>query len=577
MTHSVLPSPQLKRRQASAQVQFADNLPTILQRVYANRGLTNGAELDLSLRGLLHFNQLADCEAAAERVAEAMLANRKICICGDYDADGATSVALLKSALSAMGAQSVMYLVPNRFADGYGLSPALAEYAAQQGAELLITVDNGISSHAGVERANALGLEVIITDHHLPPATLPAAAAVVNPNRQDCQFASKSLAGVGVAFYLLLAIRAWFRQRYSDHAAAQIQIADYLDLVALGTVADVVSLDFNNRILVQQGVQRIREGRCRPGILALLQVAGREPAGISATDLGFAVGPRINAAGRLDDIQMGIECLLAADFQQANMLALRLDELNRQRRQIEGDMQADAEQCLSHLQLSQDGLPPVLALQDDSFHQGVIGILAGRLKEQFYRPVMVFAPGDKDELKGSCRSVPGVHIRDLLAQVASQAPGVISRFGGHAMAAGLTIPKAAWTEFNAALQTVAADWVDEEQLARVLWSDGELDGHELSLESALALQTAGPFGQDFPPPTFDGQFRVLDQRWLKDVHLKLLLQPLEGGPSVDAIAFNVPKAPWQWQQQQEVHLVYRLDVNEFRGQRTPQLMIEYVL
>lgn len=529
MTHSVLPSPQLKRRQASAQVQFADNLPTILQRVYANRGLTHGAELDLSLRGLLHFNQLADCEAAAERVAEAMLANRKICICGDYDADGATSVALLKSALSAMGAQSVMYLVPNRFADGYGLSPALAEYAAQQGAELLITVDNGISSHAGVERANSLGLEVIITDHHLPPATLPAAAAVVNPNRQDCQFASKSLAGVGVAFYLLLAIRAWFRQRYSDHPAAQIQIADYLDLVALGTVADVVSLDFNNRILVQQGVQRIRDGRCRPGILALLQVAGREPAGISATDLGFAVGPRINAAGRLDDIQMGIECLLAADFQQANMLALRLDELNRQRRQIEGDMQADAEQCLSHLQLSRDGLPPVLALQDDSFHQGVIGILAGRLKEQFYRPVMVFAPGDKDELKGSCRSVPGVHIRDLLAQVASQAPGVISRFGGHAMAAGLTIPKAAWTAFNAALQTVAADWVDEEQLARVLWSDGELDGHELSLESALALQTAGPFGQDFPPPTFDGQFRVLDQRWLKDVHLKLLLQPLQGG------------------------------------------------
>lgn len=577
MTNSVLPAPLLKRRQASQTPLFAGNLPAILQRIYANRGITDSSELDLSLRGLLHFNQLVDCELAAERVAAAILAQRKICICGDYDADGATSVALLMSALAVMGAKSLMYLVPNRFADGYGLSPALVDHAAQQGAELLITVDNGISSHAGVERANQLGLEVIITDHHLPAATLPPAAAVVNPNRDDCQFASKSLAGVGVAFYLLLAIRSWFRQQHSEHPAAQIQIADYLDLVALGTVADVVALDFNNRILVQQGVQRIREGRCRPGIMALLQVAGRDPQGISATDLGFAVGPRINAAGRLDDIQMGIDCLLAADMQQAKMLALRLDELNRQRRQIEGDMQADAEQCLSRLQFGQDSLPPVLSLHDESFHQGVIGILAGRLKEQFYRPVMVFAPGDNGELKGSCRSVAGVHIRDLLAQVASLAPGVISRFGGHAMAAGLTVPKSAWAEFNAVLQTVAQDWVDEDQLARVLWSDGELTGNELSLESALALQTAGPFGQDFPAPTFDGEFRVLDQRWLKDVHLKLVLQPVQGGPSVDAIAFNVPKAPWQWQQQQQVHLVYRLDVNEFRGQKNPQLMIEYVL
>ncbi|MCH8500452.1 MAG: single-stranded-DNA-specific exonuclease RecJ [Aliidiomarina sp.] len=568
-------TPQLQRRSGSISEHLDPSLPSILRRIYANRGVTTMQELDLSARGLVHFQQLKDCERAAEIVAAAIEQQRKICICGDFDADGATSVALLMSALRAMGATQLMYLVPNRFADGYGLSPGLVDYAQQQGAELLITVDNGISSFAGVERANQLGLQVIITDHHLQGAQLPAAAAIVNPNRLDCAFPSKSLAGVGVAFYLLLAVRAWFRQHRPEHPAANINIADFLDLVAVGSVADVVPLDYNNRILVQQGLGRIREGRCRPGILALLEVAGRDYRQISAADLGFAVGPRINAAGRLDDIQMGIECLLAPDLQQARMIALRLDELNRQRRQIEVDMQADAERCLAQLRL-QDQLPPILTVQDESFHQGVIGILAGRLKEQYYRPVMVFAPTDGDELKGSCRSVTGVHIRDLLAQVASEAPGVISRFGGHAMAAGLSVPRAAWTEFNAVLQRVAADWIDASDLSRVIWSDGELDSHELSLQSAQALHRAGPFGQDFPAPVFDGQFRVVDRRWLKDVHLKLQIQPIAGGPTLDAIAFNVPRAAWEWREQREIHLVYRLDVNEFRGNQSVQLMVEHI-
>lgn len=574
MSSSLL-TPQLQRRGGPISEQLDPSLPAILRRIYANRGVTTMQELDLSARGLIHFQQLKDCERAAEIVVGAIEQHRKICICGDFDADGATSVALLMSALRAMGATQLMYLVPNRFADGYGLSPGLVDYAHQQGAELLITVDNGISSFTGVERANQLGLQVIITDHHLQGAQLPAAAAIVNPNRFDCSFPSKSLAGVGVAFYLLLAVRARFRQHRPDHIAAKINIADYLDLVALGSVADVVPLDYNNRILVQQGLGRIREGRCRPGILALLEVAGRDYRQISAADLGFAVGPRINAAGRLDDIQMGIECLLAPDFQQARMIALRLDELNRQRRQIEVDMQADAERCLAQLSL-QEQLPSILTVQDESFHQGVIGILAGRLKEQYYRPVMVFAPADGDELKGSCRSVTGVHIRDLLAQVASEAPGVISRFGGHAMAAGLSVPRAAWAEFNTVLQRVAADWIGEGDLSRVIWSDGELGSAELTLQSAQVLQSAGPFGQDFPAPVFDGQFRVLDRRWLKDVHLKLQLQPIAGGPALDAIAFNVPRAAWEWREQQEIHLVYRLDVNEFRGVQSVQLMIEHI-
>ncbi|WP_420837076.1 single-stranded-DNA-specific exonuclease RecJ [Aliidiomarina iranensis] len=551
-------------------------MPNILQRVYVNRGVRSADELDLSARGLLHYNQLTDCEKAAERIGQALLANESICICGDFDADGATSVALFMAFFRKINHTKAFYLVPNRFSDGYGLSPTLAEYAHAQGANLLITVDNGISSHAGVTRANELGMQVIVTDHHLPSAELPAAFAVVNPNRHDCAFASKQLAGVGVAFYVLLALRAWFKREQPEHSVAQLNIAEYLDLVALGTVADVVPLDYNNRILVRQGLARIREGVCRPGIAALLKVAGRDTTKITASDLGFAVGPRINAAGRLDDIQQGIECLLAQDFPQAQILALRLDELNQQRRKIESGMQEEAQACLARLNVDQGALPPILCVYDEQFHQGVIGIVAGRLKEQYYRPVMVFAEGDEGELKGSCRSVAGIHIRDLLEQVASEHPQVINKFGGHAMAAGLSIPKEQWLAFNDAVQRVAERWVDADTLARVLWSDGELTAAEFALDVASALQNAGPWGQGFPQPVFDGRFRILQERWLKDVHLKLVVQPEGSSQSFDAIAFNVPRANWQWQSPASAHLVFKLDVNEFRGQRNVQLLIEHV-
>ncbi|RUO38826.1 single-stranded-DNA-specific exonuclease RecJ [Aliidiomarina shirensis] len=551
-------------------------MPSVLQRVYANRGINHVDELDLSVKGLLHFNQLTDCEKAAERIGQAIIAGESICICGDFDADGATSVALLMSFFRSINHSKAFYLVPNRFSDGYGLSPTLAQYAHTEGANLLITVDNGISSHAGVSKANDLGMQVIITDHHLPSTELPDAFAVVNPNRRDCAFASKQLAGVGVAFYLLLALRAWFKQQQANHAVASLKIAEYLDLVALGTVADVVPLDYNNRILVRQGLARIREGVCRPGITALLAVARREASKITASDLGFSVGPRINAAGRLDDIQQGIECLLAQDLPSAQILALRLDELNQQRRKIETTMQEEAQACLARLQVDEQELPLVLTVFDDQFHQGVIGIVAGRLKEQFYRPVMVFAEADDGTLKGSCRSVAGVHIRDLLEQVASEFPDVISKFGGHAMAAGLSVPKSQWAAFNRAVQQVAERWVDADTLARVLWSDGELQANEFNLDVAGALQQAGPWGQSFPQPMFDGTFKIIQEKWLKDVHLKLVVQPFGSNETFDAIAFNVPRASWQWNSPAQANLVFKLDVNEFRGQRNVQLLIEHV-
>ena len=567
---------QIRRREPRTTTNFPNHIPNVLQRVYANRGVEHADQLNLSAKGLVHYQQLTDCERAAARIARAIMQGESICICGDFDADGATSVALLMSFFRDIQHPRAFYLVPNRFADGYGLSANLADYAYKEGANLLITVDNGISSHAGVQRANDVGMDVIVTDHHLPGKELPNAYAIVNPNRTDCSFPSKQLAGVGVAFYILLALRAWFREHNPEHQAAQVNIAEYLDLVALGTVADVVPLDYNNRILVRQGLARIREQRCRPGILALLAVGRREAQQITATDLGFIVGPRINAAGRLDDIQQGIECLLAQDYPRAQMIALRLDELNQQRRSIETDMQAEAQQCIARLQLNEQSLPPILTVYDENFHQGVIGIVAGRLKEQFYRPTMVFAKGEDGCFKGSCRSVQGVHIRDLLEQVAAEAPEVISKFGGHAMAAGLSVPEQHWEAFNHALQNVAARWVPQEVLARVVWSDGELAAHEFNLDVATALQQGGPWGQGFPQPLFDGEFTILQERWLKEVHLKLVIQPHGSNETFDAIAFNVPRAGWQWHSPDSARMVYKLDINEFRGQRNVQLLIEHV-
>lgn len=571
------PTIRVRRRAKVAAGNLPAQLPKILQQVLARRGLTAAEQLELSLQRLPHFSQLHQVTRAAERLGRALQAGEQICLVGDFDADGATSVALLTHALRALQGPAPDYLIPNRFTDGYGLQPALAEEAARRGAQLLITVDNGISSLSGVERANALGVDVIITDHHLAGSQLPPAYAIVNPNQPACSFPGKALAGVGVAFYLLLALRAWFREHAPTHPGASLKLGQWLDLVAVGTVADVVPLDDLNRILVEQGLKRMRANQCLPGIQALLEVAGREPGKLQAQDLGFAIGPRINAAGRLDDMELGLNCLLADNIQTARMSALRLDQLNQERRSIETGMQSEAERWLAQLELTEQQLPPLLALHQSGWHQGVIGILAGRLKERLHRPVIAFADDGVDYLRGSARSVPGVHIRDLLARVEQQAPGVIARFGGHAMAAGLTVPKSHWEQFQEILHATAREWISPDLLNRTLWSDGVIPPEQLSLAFAHQLQQLGPWGQQFPEPLFDGQFRVLEHRWLKERHLKLTVAPVTApAQSVTAIAFNVPEAAWEWLGESDVHLVYRLQINEFRQQQSVQLVIQHL-
>jgi len=499
-------------------------------------------------------------------------------VVGDFDADGATSTALTVLALRSMGGATVDYLVPNRFEDGYGLSPEVVEQAAARGAELIVTVDNGISSHAGVDVAHAKGMQVLVTDHHLPGETLPAAEAIVNPNLRGCAFPSKSLAGVGVAFYLMLALRArlrdsgWFEQR----ALAMPNLAELLDLVALGTVADVVPLDANNRILVYQGLNRIRAGKCRPGIRALLEVANRDARQLAANDLGFALGPRLNAAGRLDDMSIGVALLLSDDIAQARMLANDLDALNQTRREIEQGMQVEALQLCDQLERTSTELPYGLAMYHPEWHQGVVGILASRIKERFHRPVIAFAPAGDGILKGSGRSVPGLHMRDALERLDMLNPGLMMKFGGHAMAAGLSLEEARFDEFRQRFGELVGEWLDPAMLEGVIWSDGELAMQELSLTTAELLREGGPWGQAFPEPTFDGKFRILQQRLVGEKHLKLMVEPLGGGPLLDGIAFNVDTTLWPDSSVREVELAYKLDVNEFRGNRNVQLLIQHL-
>ncbi|MNE14970.1 Single-stranded-DNA-specific exonuclease RecJ [compost metagenome] len=477
-----------------------------------------------------------------------------------------------------MGGSAVDYLVPNRFEDGYGLSPEVVEQAATRGAELILTVDNGISSHAGVDVAHAKGIQVLVTDHHLPGETLPAAEAIVNPNLRGCEFPSKSLAGVGVAFYLMLALRArlrdsgWFEQR----ALAMPNLAELLDLVALGTVADVVPLDANNRILVYQGLNRIRAGKCRPGIRALLEVANRDARQLAANDLGFALGPRLNAAGRLDDMSIGVALLLSDDIAQARMLANDLDALNLTRREIEQGMQVEALQLCDQLERSSTALPYGLAMYHPEWHQGVVGILASRIKERFHRPVIAFAPAGEGILKGSGRSIAGLHMRDALERLDTLNPGLMMKFGGHAMAAGLSLEEAKFDEFRQRFGDLVGEWLDPAMLEGVIWSDGELALQELSLETAELLREGGPWGQAFPEPTFDGKFRILQQRLVGEKHLKLMVEPLGGGPLLDGIAFNVDTTLWPDSSVREVELAYKLDVNEFRGNRNVQLLIQHL-
>lgn len=567
---------QLRRRQQEGEAQLPAEMPALLRRLYHLRGITSASELERGAASLLPWQQLNGIEMAAQILHQALADQRRILIVGDFDADGATSTALSMLALRAMGGEHVAFLVPNRFEDGYGLSPEVVEQAKARGAELILTVDNGISSHAGVELANRYGIQVVVTDHHLPGETLPPAAAIVNPNLNDCDFPSRALAGVGVAFYLMMALRVRLREQGWFTERPQPNLAEWLDLVALGTVADVVPLDANNRILVWQGLQRIRAGKCRPGIRALLEVANRTSSRLVASDLGFALGPRLNAAGRLDDMSVGVSLLLTDDIQQARMLASELDALNQTRKEIELGMQAEALSLCDSLVREQQQLPHGLAFYHPQWHQGVVGIVASRLKERFYRPVFAFAPAGDGTLKGSGRSVSGLHLRDVLERLDTLHPGLILKFGGHAMAAGLSLNEDQFDNFREAFAEIAGQWLDASQLQGVVWSDGELAGSELILPVAEMLREAGPWGQMFPEPVFDGKFRLLQQKLVGERHLKLMLEPLNGGPLLDGIAFNIDPRRWPDNSVQQAEVAYKLDINEFRGQRNVQLLIEHL-
>lgn len=564
------------RREVSG-ASLSSDLHPVIDRIYRGRNIANMDDLENGLKGLTHFNVLKGMPQAAQILANAVVQNKRVIIVGDFDADGATSTSVCILALRAMGYHNVDFLVPNRFDFGYGLSVPIVDEAAKQGADIIVTVDNGISCIDGVTHAKSLGMQVVVTDHHLPGDTLPPADAIVNPNQPGCEFPSKNLAGVGVAFYIMLALKAELQQQgyFEKVGIAPPNLASLLDIVAVGTVADVVVLDKNNRILVHQGLQRIRAGKCRPGIKALVEVANRDCAHLTSTDLGFVVGPRLNAAGRLDDMSQGIACLLEDETIQARMIAAELDALNKERREIETGMKAQAETVLEQMALDEGDMPSALVVYREDFHQGVIGIVAGRLKEKYLKPVIAFAHQDDIVIKGSARSIPGVHIRDVLDEVNTRFPGVIEKFGGHAMAAGLSLPVAKLPDFERAFVDVARTHMEKLDGNHALLSDGDLSSEELCLPFAHLLRQAGPFGQGFESPLFDGEFTLLDQRLVGQKHLKMVLKS-DGANEVDAIAFNVDLKAWPNAMVKRVHIAYRLDINVFRGQETVQLIIEQI-
>lgn len=569
----------ITRRQVSdTQLPIFSEVPSALARIYAARGITATDQLGRNLKELLPDSQMKGVDAAVARLVSALKARERIMIVGDFDCDGATSTAVAITGLRMMGCRDVEYLVPNRFEFGYGLSPEIVDVAATQSPHLIVTVDNGISSCEGVAHAKQHGIDVIVTDHHLAGRELPNAAAIVNPNQPGCSFPAKSTCGVGVIFYILIALRRELmaQQWFEQHGIAVPNLANLLDLVALGTVADVVALEHNNRTLVYQGLQRIKAGQARPGILALIEISGRRRERLTASDLGFALAPRLNAAGRLEDMSIGIECLLAEDEEYARELAQTLDALNLERRGIEQDMQQQALQWLGQLSLETENLPVGLCLFDESWHQGVVGILASRIKERTHRPVIAFAPGDNGEIKGSARSIPGLHIRDALDQIAASNPGLISKFGGHAMAAGLSLQADKLEAFRQAFDRVVRQTLSDKDLEQRIETDGVLRGDEMTLAFAEQLRDAGPWGHQFPEPLFDGEFRLVQQRVVGQKHLKMVLMERDTGYTVDAIHFNADMMLWPNESVQSVRAVYKLDVNEFRGQRTVQLLIDHL-
>ncbi|ASO09248.1 single-stranded-DNA-specific exonuclease RecJ [Salmonella enterica] len=567
---------QLRRREADETAELPADLPPLLRRLYASRGVRSARELERSVKGMLPWQQLSGIDNAVEILYNAFREGIRIIVVGDFDADGATSTALSVLGMRALGCDNISYLVPNRFEDGYGLSPEVVDQAKARGAQLIVTVDNGISSHAGVAHAKTLGIPVIVTDHHLPGDTLPDADAIINPNLRDCEFPSKSLAGVGVAFYLMLALRTFLRDKgwFDERGIAPPNLAELLDLVALGTVADVVPLDANNRILTWQGLSRIRAGKCRPGIKALLEISNRDPQQLAASDLGFALGPRLNAAGRLDDMSVGVALLLCDNLGEARVLASELDALNQTRKEIEQGMQAEALILCEKLERSSETLPGGLAMYHPEWHQGVVGILASRIKERFHRPVIAFAPAGDGMLKGSGRSIQGLHMRDALERLDTLYPDLMIKFGGHAMAAGLSLEEHKFEQFQQRFGELVTEWLDPALLQGEVISDGPLSAAEMSMEVAQLLRDAGPWGQMFPEPLFDGRFRLLQQRLVGERHLKVMVEPVGGGPLLDGIAFNIDTTCWPDNGVREVELAYKLDINEFRGNRSLQIIID---
>lgn len=567
-------SKKIIRRNLENLDPFNHDLHPVLQRIYHARGIQSNDQLEHNLEKLIPFQDLLDIDKAIACLSKALSEQQKFLVVGDFDADGATSSALAVRALKSFGAKHVDYLVPNRFAFGYGLTPELVQVAKGFNPGVIVTVDNGIANHAGVIAAKEHGMQVVITDHHLAGETLPPADAIVNPNQPNDKFPSKNVAGVGVIFYVMLALRrhlidnGWFQQQNIPEP----NMSKLLDLVALGTVADVVPLDYNNRILVHHGLRRIRAGQCSAGISALLEISGRNQARIVASDLGFAVAPRLNAAGRLEDMSLGIECLLSENSTHAREMAQRLDQLNDERRVIEQDMQEQAFSVLKKLQPESENLPSGICLFDEEWHQGVIGILASRIKDRMHRPVIAFALASAHEIKGSCRSISGLHIRDVLAEISTLYPDLITKFGGHAMAAGLTIPRAKFEAFSKAFAEIVSARMNDEMLNNALISDGELQPQELTLSVAEILREAGPWGQSFPEPLFDGVFEILEQRLVGSKHLKMVLS--NSSRTIDAIAFNVDLNSWPNYRCSHVNIAYRMDVNEFRGKRNVQLIVE---
>jgi len=562
-------------------VRISSDMHPVLERIYRNRGITSTQQLQLGLQHLQSYEQLLGIQDAVLLLADSVQNQRSILIVGDFDADGATSTALALRALTKMGAQKVNYLVPNRFEFGYGLTPEIVQLAKRLNPDVIVTVDNGISSIQGVQEAKSAGIKVLITDHHLPAEELPLADAIVNPNQRGDTSTSKAMAGVGVIFYVMLALRAYLRDVgwFQSQNLPDPNLAELLDLVALGTVADVVPLDYNNRILVAQGLARIRGGCSCEGIQALIKVAGRQRQRLTAQDLGFALGPRINAAGRLHDMSLGIECLCTDDEARAMQLAEQLTQLNEERKTIEQDMQSQALELLSAIKFDQ--LASGICLYQSDWHQGVIGILASRIKEMYHRPVIVFADAGQDDtsgdalIKGSARSVSGVHMRDTLDAIAKHNPDLLSRFGGHAMAAGLTLKRKDFDAFATAFDVFVTQQLDEDTLTQVIHSDGELAAQDIDIPFAQLLEAGGPWGQHFAEPIFSGRFELAQRRIVAEKHLKLLLKLPESSRLVDAIAFNTTDKNWaegtQW-----VEMAYRLATNEFRGIVSAQLIVEHI-